>query len=182
LLPPPARGVLVGAPSASGFWGAGGLRGLVPKMYASLEQAFWREVVARRSSLQIFHYDHRRGGGQTFHAKGLWLWPHTTDAPANYGTHAATSPSAADPLPLAPEAPFATFVGSSNFGERSVRRDVEISAWLLTTDAALRSRLARERDDLIDGAHAVHDQTYTTPEHAVGVAARILRHALRAWC
>jgi len=150
--------VLVASPTASSFWGARGVRSLVPQVYSALEQAFWREVAGRR--VNIAHFDHaRRGGPMTFHAKGLWLWP-----------------------PPPASLPVATLVCSSNLGERSVHRDVEMSAWLVTTDTTLRQALQEEQRCLLHGAKSVDASTYHAKEHRVGSIASVLSRWLRHWC
>ena len=45
--------------------------------------------------------------------------------------------------------PGLSIVGSSNFGRRSMDRDLEAQFWLVTTDEALQGRLAAERDAVL---------------------------------
>jgi CDP-diacylglycerol--glycerol-3-phosphate 3-phosphatidyltransferase len=97
--------------------------------------------------------------GQQFHAKGLWLWP-----PGNNETG---SP------------PVATVVGSSNYGVRSARRDVEAQLALVTWHAGLRSALQREWDDLAKHAPPVALPQLAARAHSVG--ARLAAHAARRW-
>ena len=89
--------------------------------------------------------------GWTYHAKGLWL-----GAP-----------------------PLLSVVGSSNFGERSVRRDLELSFTLVTTDASLRAELQAELDALRD--HAVDADADDATEQTPSLAARAAAAAFRTF-
>lgn len=62
--------------------------------------------------------------GWTYHAKGLWYYLPGSDLPN------------------------LTLIGSSNFGERSVNRDLETQICLFTTNESLRKRLQEEVDNL----------------------------------
>ena len=64
--------------------------------------------------------------GESFHAKGLWLF-------------ARASPSARDA-----REPVATVVGSSNYGRRSHERDLELQLHLVSGAAPLRRRWGDE--------------------------------------
>ena len=106
---PPRKPTLISAaPSASGFWGARGLRGLIPHMYAALERQLARGALG--TAVRHFSRD-----GWTYHAKGLWLWPGVDKG-----------------------GPTLTLIGSSNLSERSTRRDIELSACIVTTEGSVR--------------------------------------------
>ena len=136
------------APQASGFWGAGGVRALVPQVYSHLEQQLARRAAALGAALRVRRYQRP---GWTYHAKGLWL-----GAP-----------------------PLLSVVGSSNFGERSVRRDLELSFTLVTTDASLSAELQAELDALRD--HAVDADADDATEHTPSLAARAAAAAFRTF-
>ena len=117
-----ARGsvdVLSAAPRSHGFSGARGVKKLVPHCFHHVEEAFLARMRAeeRRGSLRLSLWERDKW---TFHGKGLWL-----------------SSGAADAVEM-------TVVGSSNFGVRSFRRDMEAQAVLLTSCPGLQQRLARE--------------------------------------
>ncbi|XP_063218156.1 CDP-diacylglycerol--glycerol-3-phosphate 3-phosphatidyltransferase, mitochondrial isoform X2 [Bacillus rossius redtenbacheri] len=115
--------VLMAHPSANGFLGARGPAGAVPTAYRLLAGAFLRAVVAAGQEARVCLWEYRRAGW-TYHGKGLWY--------SRPGEHA----------------PCLSLVGSSNMGARSVQRDLESQAGLVTADPELRARLADERDSL----------------------------------
>ena len=135
--------VLTAAPAANGFLGARGVAGAIPLAYSELERRF-HDAAARAGRLMrdpegapggegVAIHEYARPGW-TFHAKGLWLLPRGGGAGAGAGGEAA---------PL-----FTTVVGSSNYGERSLWRDLELQLEFTSSDSALRARLAAERDAL----------------------------------
>ena len=109
--------VWVAAPCANGFYGATGAANLIPRAYSLLAEWFHKRIaVTGRVTLREW-----ARGGWTYHAKGLWV-----DLPGGAG-------------------PVVTMVGSPNFGERSVHRDLEASAIVITRNEALSKRLAKEK-------------------------------------
>jgi len=148
--PPPV--LLTSAPQASSFWGARGARGLVPYLYDALEARLLCKARASDFLLQLRHY---LAAGTTFHAKGLWLWPPGTPGPIPLGREGLGTPHAPFRGTAAPRdvprpcGPFLTAVGSSNYGLRSANRDIELSAFLLTTDERVHSALHAETQRLL---------------------------------
>ena len=61
------------------------------------------------------------------------------------------------------EDPSLTLVGSPNFGERSVHRDLEASVILVTGDPGLKRRLAEERAAIREHTEEVGMETFHTP-------------------
>lgn len=59
-------------------------------------------------------------GGWTYHAKGLWYYPPNSEYPC------------------------LTLVGSPNFGERSVKRDLETQLAIVTENEELRRKMHEE--------------------------------------
>ena len=124
--------VLTASPSANGFLGAAGVAGAIPLAYSQLEKRFYEaahasgrlmvdpEGAPEASGIALHEYSRK---GWTFHAKGLWL--------LHSGSHRCT-----------------TVVGSSNYGERSFSRDLELQLEFTSTDKGLRERLSGERDAL----------------------------------
>ena len=143
---PPA--LLSSSPTACGFWGARGVIGLVPHVYGALEERLAAMATCVASPLKRLHYARP---GWTFHAKGLWLWPAAARAPAvgadtaGHFCEPETGGPVAGGLTGAPEFPVLSVIGSSNHSERSVQRDVELSACMVATDAALRAQLQDEQ-------------------------------------
>ena len=139
LSPPLLPTLLGGSPTSSSFYNAAGLKGLIPVVYEVLQARLTAAARARGAPLQVLHYERP---GWTYHAKGMWLWP-------------PQHPSAC--LPQTPseelQAPVLTLIGSSNFSERSVQRDLELSMCLITTDPAVRAALLAEQACLLKHSH-----------------------------
>lgn len=70
----------------------------------------------------------------SYHAKGIWYYPHNSSLP------------------------FMTVIGSSNYGERSVNRDLESQICLVTTNKRLQNDLQKEYDHLINFASTAESQ------------------------
>eukprot|EP01120_Amphizonella_sp_Union-15-10_P009923 TRINITY_DN3870_c0_g1_i1.p1 TRINITY_DN3870_c0_g1~~TRINITY_DN3870_c0_g1_i1.p1 ORF type:complete len:200 (-),score=13.70 TRINITY_DN3870_c0_g1_i1:30-629(-) len=112
--------VMVSSPESNGFFGGYGLKGYVPLVYARVFKEFFEKVEAadqlNRVNLRLFYEEHR-----TYHAKGLWI----TDPAQRY---------------------LISVVGSSNFGKRSLERDIESQMILLTESSWVIQMLERERE------------------------------------
>lgn len=121
--------LLTAAPASHGFAGAKGPAALVPEAYSVLQARLAARLGAARP-LEVLEY--ARPGWQ-FHSKGVWVGP------------AADAPVAA------------TLIGSSNYGHRSARRDVEASLCLVTRSAALGHRLRMEWEALAKYARPAAD-------------------------
>ncbi|XP_048482743.1 CDP-diacylglycerol--glycerol-3-phosphate 3-phosphatidyltransferase, mitochondrial [Plutella xylostella] len=111
--------LLMAHPNANGFLGASFPAGGIPHAYSLIAKQFWQRVLetGQAGRIQMMEYERE---GWTFHAKGLWYY----------------APGAGLPC--------ATVVGSANLGERSVRRDLEAQAAVLTVDPDLQRRLHSE--------------------------------------
>jgi CDP-diacylglycerol--glycerol-3-phosphate 3-phosphatidyltransferase len=99
---------------ANGFFGGRGLVSVVAPLYLMLQQQFVARLnnnSALNERLSLWEWER---GTSVFHAKGVWLYSK-----------------------LQPNTPFATYVGSSNFGQRSVDRDVEAQMLIVSTDPQL---------------------------------------------
>ncbi|CAJ0557860.1 unnamed protein product, partial [Mesorhabditis spiculigera] len=92
---------------ANGFFGAAGASKYVPSMYSWIAKDFLK-ISGRNSKRQIDLREYKRPGW-TFHAKGLWMCD---------------------------EGVAATLIGSSNYGYRSVHRDLEAQVLLVTKNEA----------------------------------------------
>lgn len=90
--------------------------------------------------MNFFEYEK---DGWTYHAKGLWyLYFNLNSNVITYSFYNYRY--------YLPESrhPNLTLIGSSNFGERSVNRDLETQICLVTSNSSLRSRLQAEADRL----------------------------------
>ncbi len=123
------------------------------------EHRLLSRLLARRGASGVTLREYARPGWQ-FHAKGIWLWP---------------APGGDDVA----EHPIASVLGSSNYGVRSSRRDVEVQLALLTQHAGLRAALGAEWAALAAAAPPVALPQLEARRHGVG--ARIAAHAGRRW-
>ncbi|XP_031639540.1 CDP-diacylglycerol--glycerol-3-phosphate 3-phosphatidyltransferase, mitochondrial [Contarinia nasturtii] len=111
--------ILMAHPNANGFQGAKGPAGGIPAAYSQISKNFLKKLIECNESERIKLYEYQRSGW-TYHAKGLWYY-----LPGSY-------------------TPDLTLIGSSNFGERSVNRDLESQICLVTVNDELRRQLQRE--------------------------------------
>ncbi|GET86015.1 phosphatidylglycerophosphate synthase-like protein [Leishmania tarentolae] len=142
----------------NGWNGQRGMAGRIPLFYLQLERSFYYLMKAY-NCLRRVHIREFSVKGLTFHAKGLWFMGRrchvaATASPGSddesearqqhHGGHGADA-SAADPCLLESiSAPYLVAYGSTNYGYRSVHKDVEAEAFLLTTNEALRETLRQE--------------------------------------
>ncbi|CAH2239794.1 CDP-diacylglycerol--glycerol-3-phosphate 3-phosphatidyltransferase, mitochondrial isoform X2 [Pararge aegeria] len=134
--------LLMAHPNANGFMGAAGPAGGIPHAYSLIARQFWQKVINynQPSRVQMLEYERR---GWTFHAKGLWYYPPGSSVP------------------------WATVVGSANLGERSVRRDLEAQAAILTSSLDLQKRL--------------HDECSRLHDHASECSSELLQRKTPIW-
>ncbi|RKP03751.1 hypothetical protein CXG81DRAFT_3071, partial [Caulochytrium protostelioides] len=180
--------VLTAAPEANGFFNSAGYSRFLPAAYTSLQIRFL--TMARSASRWTEgcrqHIHEWRREGWTYHAKGLWLhdtWsspPPPPSAPASAATTATTTTGAFMSTPsLKRPLPFLTVIGSSNYGARSLERDLEAQVVVWTRDPQLQQAL---RDNLAYLDSATRDvtietmqQPYRRPHWLTRCAARVFR-------
>lgn len=104
-----------------------------------------------RSEVRMFEYTRP---GWTYHAKGLWI------------------ESSKSPLS-------ATLVGSSNYGYRSVHRDLEAQLLIVTSNEHLKNRLKSEHSRLMEWSSIVEASTFLRPDHAVPRWVRLFARYIR---
>ena len=131
--------VLTSSMESNGFYGSHGMSGNIPLAYSLLEQRLWSKIcnpiTANNKELtnRVLREYHREG--HEFHAKGIFWQPvHSTD-------------------------PMVVTIGSSNFGVRSMTRDLECQAFIVTRNIKLKEMFFNEWMSLI--AHS----TIVKPEH-----------------
>lgn len=129
-------------PAGSAFAGARGVSGLIPRAYSRLLDEFLAAAAAVKAPSRSLDCVEYLRAGWSFHCKGLWL------TPASQAT------------------PIATVIGSSNYSARSVARDFEAQAVLLTTNERLRGAMERERAAIVSQAHAVTRDQLRAPGRA----------------
>jgi len=113
---------------AHGFATAKGVKAVIPKLYSMIAH----DVGAALAGATRREW--RGEPGETFHAKGAWLFDRL----------GSRRPAAA-----------ATLVCSSNWNQRSLERDVELGLTLVSRHAGLRRQLRSEHDALARAAPVV---------------------------
>jgi len=161
--------VLTSSPTTHGFARGSGPKALVPDMHAhilveAITQAAGEGECeggvrgARERGLRTLLYDR---SGWTFHAKGLWLWlrpePRPTSSQSQSQSHSQSQSQSLETersQSLGQGLSLVSYVGSSNLGERSWRRDFELGFVLATAEPGLVESLTREYAALAAHAHA----------------------------
>lgn len=128
--------VVMAHPNANGFKGANFPAGGIPDAYSLLARRFLEQIKLRNQDDRISLLEYERPEW-TYHAKGLWYT------------------SAEDSLPSM------TVVGSSNYGERSVIRDLEAQICLVTVNKTLQHALKAEYEHLTEYASMAEGQLTT---------------------
>lgn len=143
--------VLTAAPNANGFFGAAGLSKYIPSMYSKIAGDFITRAETSGRKDKITFHEYSRPGW-TFHAKGIWM---------QKGEE------------------LATVLGSSNYGYRSVHRDLEAQILLVTRNDGLKKRLSEERSLLFDYSSVVDHMALRGTDHHVPLLVNILSRAFR---
>ncbi|ORZ29424.1 hypothetical protein BCR44DRAFT_1451291 [Catenaria anguillulae PL171] len=133
---PRAFHVLTAAPQANGFYQSRGVSRFIPDAYSWLEERFLRDVARRARDPGAVKLSEYARNGWTFHAKGLWVVRHAETSKGHEKVNER------DGLPVV------TAIGSSNFGHRSARRDLEAQAIVVTRNEGLQRELKAEMDGL----------------------------------
>uniref|UniRef100_A0A8R1DLP9 CDP-diacylglycerol--glycerol-3-phosphate 3-phosphatidyltransferase n=1 Tax=Caenorhabditis japonica TaxID=281687 RepID=A0A8R1DLP9_CAEJA len=128
--------ILTASPFANGFFESAGLSKYIPPLYSNISRDFLRKQHKnRRASIRMHEYFRE---GWTFHAKGLWI------EKGNETT---------------------TLIGSSNYGYRSVHRDLEAQVLVITSDNELVTRLNQEKNRLFEHSSLLDAAALQKPEH-----------------
>ena len=131
---------LTASPEANGFLGGSGLSGQIPYVYIYLTKVFY-SLLSRHNRLEDVKIQEYFRQKWTFHAKGLWV-------SQNQFTN-----------------PYATVIGSSNFGARSVYRDLEAQATLITSNKGLMEKLNAEKRAIQYFSIPVTAETFKHPRY-----------------
>lgn len=116
----------------NGWAGAKGPAGSIPTAYSLLARNFY-EIVKKANQLNRIKLIEYVKTDWSYHAKGIWYYLPDSDLPN------------------------LTLIGSSNFGERSVNRDLESQMCLVTLNGKLQKRLQLECDRLYDHGRSAED-------------------------
>lgn len=113
--------VLMASEDVNSFKGAQGVMGSIPSFYTTMSLKFWRDIqLNNKQNIRLWSFFKPKW---TFHSKGLWIENHVDH------TMLAT-------------------IGSSNFGYRSVFRDLEMQVVLVTRNEELKSKLREEHESI----------------------------------
>uniref|UniRef100_A0AAF5PUM6 CDP-diacylglycerol--glycerol-3-phosphate 3-phosphatidyltransferase n=1 Tax=Wuchereria bancrofti TaxID=6293 RepID=A0AAF5PUM6_WUCBA len=103
------------------------------------------------STVQMFEYNRP---GWTYHAKGVWIDSKQSSLSA-------------------------TMIGSSNFGHRSVHRDLEAQILIITCSEKLKRGLQEERSRILDYTTKVDAATFLQRDHFVPFWIRLISRFIR---
>ncbi|KAF7989769.1 hypothetical protein HCN44_008443 [Aphidius gifuensis] len=134
--------LLTAHPTANGFFKAKGVAGGIPAAYTKLEKSFFKKIekLGLENRIQLREFIR---SDWTYHAKGLWYTlPHE-------------------------KKPSLTLIGSSNFGYRSVERDLETQIVVVTKNKTLQDNLENEYMRLYKRSKPVDKQTLHQPDRIV---------------
>ncbi|XP_021356290.1 CDP-diacylglycerol--glycerol-3-phosphate 3-phosphatidyltransferase, mitochondrial-like isoform X2 [Mizuhopecten yessoensis] len=127
--------ILMSSPETNGFFGAKGVSGAVPFLYVQTAKEFYNRICQgdQEARIQLQEYFHETW---SFHVKGLWYYFSDSKGPAM------------------------TIIGSSNFGHRSVYRDLECQAVVVTNNTSLQNQLKKEHEDLYQRSSPMTEDTF----------------------
>jgi CDP-diacylglycerol---glycerol-3-phosphate 3-phosphatidyltransferase len=163
--------LLTSSPEANGFFGSAGLSGHIPLAYSVLEHRTWRRLTRSNSfanqalsassevrlgkNRRMLEYEGK--GNREFHAKGIWWTPKGADAPV------------------------ITSIGSSNFGRRSLQRDLELQFVVATRHKGLKSALQAEWNALVSNAAVVDAEHFRRPGRRSSLVQHVAFRMLRSF-
>ncbi|CAK8675582.1 unnamed protein product [Clavelina lepadiformis] len=134
--------ILTASPEANGFLGASGFAGNIPAVYIYFTRLFFEQLTKNESQKRIKIWEYMQPQW-TYHAKGIWFCEEGQSLPS------------------------ATMIGSSNFGLRSVNRDLEAQVILITKNRKLMEQLQTEKANLLKWSKPVTPETFAQPRYFV---------------
>ena len=137
-----------------GFKDASGIAGLVPYAYHLLQH---EAITSIQGQDRIRSLEYTRNEWD-FHCKGMWFSEETTDRRYKEDGIYKLSDSEC-------EWPFATVIGSSNYGSRSVSKDLELQILMWTANGCLRERMAHEMKSIITHTGPMSTARFSAPKH-----------------
>lgn len=156
---------IMSSPSSHGFASGRGFKSLVPLMHiqalrSALAEAGdqgTRDLHGGEQVQKVWAYDRQ---GWTFHAKGLWLWLQLNMSPTP-PTHGSEEISC---IEGAAHSALVSYIGSSNLGERSWKRDFELGFLICTCDDQVQTVLTSEFESI-----AKHAAILPQSESSMGI-------------
>jgi len=123
--------ILTTSALGNGFYGSKGFSRYIPDLYTCIEKNFYDLIIRTKQQTRVKIFEYYRDKW-TFHAKGVWYVP-----------------NAGDGLPTL------TIIGSSNFGHRSVHRDLEFQLAIFSKNKPLQQQLLKEKNYIYQNAKVV---------------------------
>lgn len=125
------------------FYGAKGIAGYIPRAFGRELAKFSHRLTDSKDSvagksISLFEWQARKLSWEprwTFHGKGWWL--NNVDA-----GDCVCKRDGQGKVSM-------TLIGSSNYGERSFKHDLEVDVLIVTTDKELKSRLHAEEQNIL---------------------------------
>lgn len=130
--------ILMAHPNANGFQGAKGPAGGIPAAYTLIAKNFYKKLIKANQEQRVSLFEYEKDGW-SYHAKGLWYYLPNSNLPN------------------------LTLIGSSNFGERSVNRDLENQICVVTSNKSLQKRLQNEVDHLYQMGSTAENEITSRP-------------------
>ena len=134
--------IVTASPNANGFLKASGFAGKIPAVYSYLTKQFYDEVWSSGKAGNIRIWEYLRPNW-TYHAKGLWFYDKNMNSPN------------------------LTVIGSSNFGFRSVHRDLEAQVTVLTNNKKLMKQLHHEKSNIMKDSSIMNNETFAEHRYYV---------------
>ncbi|GBM62409.1 CDP-diacylglycerol--glycerol-3-phosphate 3-phosphatidyltransferase, mitochondrial [Araneus ventricosus] len=134
--------LLVASPKVNGFYGAKGVSGAIPSAYTQIVKTFFSKVLSYRQQDRIKLCEYERPSW-TFHVKGLWYYKPNASLPS------------------------VTFIGSPNFGYRSVYKDLEAQVAIVTENRELQMQLHNEQQSFYDQTTIIEKELFDRPDRKV---------------
>jgi CDP-diacylglycerol--glycerol-3-phosphate 3-phosphatidyltransferase len=127
--------ILLPSLEANGFHKAQGFSSIIPYLYFFYEAEFFKCCERLKKDIDIFEYKRKNW---TFHAKGMWYYPSNNN-----------------------HLPIYTIIGSSNYGYRSVFKDVEAQVLIYSKNKDLQAKFDDERKKIFDNKYLIKVNEYT---------------------
>lgn len=124
--------------TSNGWSGQKGLAGQIPFYYFQLERSFYFLMESFGCTNRV-HIREFTAPGMTFHAKGMWILAQPS---SSVGVEGSPDRSVLG-------APVIAAYGSTNYGNRSIHKDVEVEAFLYTWSASLQEQMRLELQRLL---------------------------------
>lgn len=148
--------LLIASPQVNGFYGARGVMGNIPDAYTYIASSFYHLVKYYNMQHRIHLYEYYRHQW-TYHVKGLWYY-----------------------LPNQ-NLPFLSMMGSSNFGHRSVHRDIECQIALVTQNKQLQTQLHQEQVNFFANGVETNEETFQETDRYVPMWVKLASPFLRRY-